>query len=197
MSTPEPGVPYTSGGVDDMTEDIEARNDAAEDAAVVTDEEVEALAIPAAPVVVSKTDAAIVLSTTQNTWADIDAGGTAAARPLDLVIPGVAVGQWVSVNPVMHPTNAATSVQFDIFTIVAGAPVHQFGGATTGVSAWLAQSSVTEKLTAVRSYQLQAGDIENGAVRLRMRSRNLTTTARSLNASAGFEFRLEGRGPFG
>lgn len=33
MSTPLPGVPWTSGGVDDMTAEIDARNDAAEDAA--------------------------------------------------------------------------------------------------------------------------------------------------------------------
>jgi hypothetical protein len=31
MPTPLPGVPWTSGGVDDMTADIEARNDAAEE----------------------------------------------------------------------------------------------------------------------------------------------------------------------
>lgn len=42
MPTPEPGVPYTTGGVDDMTAEIEARNDAAEDAAE-SDTEVAAL----------------------------------------------------------------------------------------------------------------------------------------------------------
>lgn len=42
MPTPEPGVPWTSGGVDDMTSEIEARNDAAEDAAE-SDSEVAAL----------------------------------------------------------------------------------------------------------------------------------------------------------
>jgi hypothetical protein len=150
-----------------------------------------------APVIVSKTDAPLALGVVANTWTDVDPGGTAAARPLDVVIPGLKVGDWVTLAPVLHPTNAATSVQFDAFTIVDGLPVHQFGAAVGGVSAWLAVSAVTTTLTATRSYQIAEGDLDAaGNVRLRLRSRNLSTTPRSLNASAGFEFRLEGRGPF-
>lgn len=44
MPTPLPGVPWTSGGVDDMTADIEARNDAAEaEAGGISEAEVQAL----------------------------------------------------------------------------------------------------------------------------------------------------------
>lgn len=149
-----------------------------------------------APVVVSKNDASLALPTVQGVWTDLDPGGTAAARPLDVVIPNVAAGQWISLYASMHPSNVAQSVQMDVFTVVAGSPVHQFGQSVGGTSTWLLPASTTAAVSGTRSYQLQSDDIENGSVRLRMRARNTGTTARNVLAVSGFEFRMEGRGPF-
>lgn len=149
-----------------------------------------------APVVVSKTDANLALPVVQGVWTDVDPLGTANARPLDVVIPNVEAGQWVSLTPTIHPSNVAQSFQVDAWTIVAGAAVHQMGFGNSGVSAWLLPASSIVPITASRHYQLQPDDIENGAVRLRLKARNTGTTARNIVATVGFEFRLEGRGPF-
>ena len=46
---------------------------------------------------VTKSDADLgILKVTS--WADADTGGSAAARPLDLVVPNVSAGQWVTLS---------------------------------------------------------------------------------------------------
>lgn len=150
-----------------------------------------------APIVVTKSDANLALSQTQNTWADVDPGGSAAARPLDLVIPGVKAGQWVEVEPNFYSGSTSAGIYLDVFAIVGGVPVSQFGLANEGVSGWTLLISTARFITGSRSKKLVSGDIENDSVRLRLRSRNATTISRAIAASAGNSFVLEGRGPFG
>lgn len=148
------------------------------------------------PVRVSKTDANLACGVVANTWHDLDPGGSASARPLDIVIPGVSAGDWVEVSANLYSPNAATAVYLDIFTVVAGAVVNQFGSATTGIVGWLLPSGLAWQASNSGRYQVQSGDIEGGSVRLRIRDRNTSTTARSIGASGGIEFRMDGRGPF-
>lgn len=162
-----------------------------------TSTEFDAAVAAAAPVRVTKADANLVLGIVANTWHDVDANGSAAARPLDVVIPNVEAGQWVEVAANLYSPNAATAVYLDVFTVVAGAPVHQFGSATTGTVGWLLPSGLAWQASNSARYQVQADDIENGSVRLRLRDRNTTTTARSIGSNSGIEFEMAGTGPFG
>lgn len=150
-----------------------------------------------APVRVTKTDANLAFGTVANTWHDTDPNGSASARPLDIVIPNVMAGQWVEVAMNYYSPSAATAVYLDFFTVVAGSPVHQFGSATTGVVGLLIPASLAWQQSASLRYQVASDDIENGAVRLRLRDRNTSTTARSIGSSSGIELVMDGRGPFG
>lgn len=196
MPTPEPGTPFTTGGVDDMTAGIEARNDAAEDAAEY-DSEIGALT----PIQVRKTDANILLAAVSGTWTDVDTTGTAAARTYDLVIPDVTEGQWVRVDLAGFSgasSNGGTAL--DAVTIVAGAKVNHLSGNTTiGMPQWFLVNAVNVWLAGGCSYQVQAGDIDGGSVRIRLQHKNPSGSAtRAISASAASgPLILEGRGPFG
>lgn len=156
-----------------------------------------AAATAAAPVRVTKADANLACGVTANTWHSLDPGGSAAARPLDVVIPNVSAGQWVEVSVNLYSPNAATAVYLDIFTVVAGSFVNQFGTDATGTVGWLIPASLAWQASNTARYQVQAGDIEDGSVRLRIRDKNTTTTARSIGASGGIVFEMAGTGPFG
>lgn len=210
MAAIQSGVPWTTDATDDQTAALAERNEASADAAVFDPsygpdladlraelDDTYAAAASLAPVRVAKSDANLPVTTVAGTWTDLDTGGTAAARPLDVVIPGVKVGQWVEVEPNATSAAATTNVSLDICTIVAGVPVHHFGDpALIGVTAWFCPSGALKHITGAVWYQVQADDIENGSVRLRMRARNSSTTARAINATGGNIFTLVGRGPF-
>lgn len=154
-----------------------------------------------APIVVERTAGALSMGIVANTWHDLDTGGSAASRPLDVVIPGVRAGDWVGIDPDFSSNATAAAAYLDIFTIVAGAPVHRFGGdrspsSVGGNGSWVAAAGTGLNVAATIWYQLDATDIENGAVRLRLRDCNVTTTARTVNAVAAVPFRMAGRGPF-
>lgn len=162
-----------------------------------------AIVVPAqrvglAPVRVVKSDANLTLVANTQAWADVDTGGTAAARPLDVVISGVTAGQWVDLEVNAHLASAAAVCLLDVFTVVSGSPVNQFGSTEIGVSGWVVNASIGVDLVGRMSYQLQAGDIEGGSVRLRLRYKNVhATVARVLDGTGGNRIVLEGRGPFG
>lgn len=144
-------------------------------------------------VTVEKTDAFVTLTQTA-TWADVPFGGTAAARDLDLVLPGVSVGDWVEVTPSLYvPTNAANGAQLDIAVIVAGEMVHRFGTDGAGISTWGVFTGTRSDITGARRYQVQTGDIEDGSIRLRLIYKN--GNGRTIFAGSGYAIRLEGRGP--
>lgn len=142
-----------------------------------------------------------VLANTGAAWADLDAvsaaPGTAAARPMDLVIPNVAAGDWVTVSATGIYNNGGGSGLFTLFTVVAGTPVRAFGDPAAGVAAWAMLSSLYSTIAGSVSLQLQADDIEGGAVRIRPRYyKNTANTKTLFGSTIGYRLRLEGTGPF-
>jgi hypothetical protein len=155
------------------------------------------LPVPVGPpksIIVTKGDASISVVNTSAAWVDSDPGGNAAARPLDLVVPNVRAGDWIEVEPLLLADNTAGFVRLRFATIVAGALVNTVPSGEAPPGCWALLSSVYDKAVGALSYQLQAGDIENGSVRLRLQ--HVSTNTRTLFASTPYTLRLEARGPF-
>lgn len=155
------------------------------------------------PIVVKKTNGDIVLAPSNSVWTDVDSSGTAAVRTLDIVIPNVSAGQWISYHPSFFVTaTGAVGVRFDVATIDAlGAVIHTAGDATWGVTTWFVSASAAANVVDPISMQLQASDIVNGSVRLRLRYLSTgAVVSRTIQAgtTGGFgQIILEGRGPLG
>lgn len=135
-------------------------------------------------------------------WVDVDNTGSAASRTYDLVFPAVKAGQWIQVTPHMVVANGTGGTAFDMWTIVAGSPVHQFGTGAGGVTSWFVATTATEAIGGACSYQVQADDLSNvvngvGSVRCRMRFGRVNTSSTGITVGAGYYFGLEGRGPLG
>lgn len=148
-----------------------------------------------------RTAGALAVGTVANTWHDPDQSGSAAARDLDMVVPGVAIGDWVRVDLDLSSASTAAAVYIDVHTIVAGAAVHRFGGdhsptSVGGSGSTLMLTNVAASLAGSLWYQIVSGDVESGSVRLRVRDCNATTTARSLNGIAAVPYRTVATGPF-
>lgn len=150
-----------------------------------------------APVITQSTADFTITSAGGAAWVDLDTAGSAAARPMDIVIPNAAAGKWVRVEASGLWSNEATAPALDLFTVVAGAPVTQLGDATRGQTNWVALASTYSHIQGSVSYQIVAGDIENGSVRLRPRYRLASGVNKTLFGSTiGYRFRLVGTGPF-
>lgn len=136
------------------------------------------------------------------TWHDLDTAGSAAAKPFDVVIPNVQAGQWICITPGLSSnSSSAAFVGLDCWSIVGGVAINKMGPATVsvngGVPAWKLITSTLSIVCAPTWYQVQAGDIESGSIRMRLRDFNSGTTARSLVAGSGYDLTLTGTGPFG
>lgn len=157
----------------------------------------------AAPVLVRKTDANVSLPNNAGVFTDCDGGGSAASRPMDVVIPNCKVGDWVSIQPRALVAAGSAGLILDAFTVVAGAAVHAVsGGGAFGLGGWFVGAGLTAPVIGVVSYQVQTGDLENvangiGSVRFRLKYVKGTGTAGTINASGGWAWDMEGRGPFG
>lgn len=152
------------------------------------------------PIVVKKNAPSGVIALTQSTvWKDIDPDGTAAARPLDLVIPGVSPGDWVRVTPNFYYSILAgnNGAYVDIFTVVDGVAVNHPGDAEGGIAGWMIEGGLAGRVSGPVSLQVTADDIENDSVRLRLRYKLAAAATRGIWAGLyDVEFRLEGDGPF-
>lgn len=145
----------------------------------------------------------LAVGTTGVQWHDLDPAGSATARPLDVVIPGCSVGQWICIMPDFYTTEvSAAYVNMDMFTIVGGVPINQFGppivAGSGGQSSWRLIQSTFSKAASAAWYQVKAGDIdETGAVRCRLRDYNFNSpTSRLIYGAPGFNLTLVGIGPF-
>lgn len=151
------------------------------------------------PVIVRKSDANLTLAVNA-AYQDVDPSGTASSRDLDIVIPNVAVGQWVDFVMNILVTSSTVACAFDVFTVVSGAVVHKFGSPTSlsgpTPSAWFAEANKSLAAQGSVAYQIQTGDVENGSVRLRVRSLQASGAARVIFSAGGGLFLAEGRGPF-
>lgn len=157
-----------------------------------------------APVPVTKSDANVSLASTGTAnWTDCDAGGSAASRPMDVVIPNCKIGATVSIQLAAFVSAGSAGLPLDAWTIVSGSPVHAVsGGASLGVPSWWVVAGASAAIGATWSYVVQSGDLENvtggyGTVRLRLKYVKSTGTAGTINASSSLPWRMEGRGPFG
>lgn len=148
-----------------------------------------------APVRVMKSDVNVTCNGT-GAFADADSDGSAGARPLDIVIPNVEAGQWVRLEPNFQVSSAASPALFDFATIVAGATVNRVSGAAFGVIGWQAPANIVSMVTGGLSYQVVAGDIENGSVRFRLQQFIANGQNRVIGANGGVVAFLEGWGPF-
>lgn len=145
----------------------------------------------------------LILSTVIGTWADVETAGTAADRPMDLVFPNCKVDQWIEVSAGIWTSAANGVVYLDMWTIVSGVPVNKFGlhyGETDDrASSWLLPANLQMvDVGNARPYQIKAADIQDGSVRVRLRSNCANATAaRQILRNFQSEFLLVGRGPFG
>lgn len=131
------------------------------------------------------------------TWTQIDPdeNGTHDARPMDLVIPDVDPGEWVTLDVSILFDNGAGSVKVDAATIVAGTIVNRVSGANGGVPAWSAWPGDWRHAGGSWSYQVKANDIEDNYVRFRIVY--TCDGTRSVYAGEPWPLSFEGRGPTG
>lgn len=127
------------------------------------------------------------LSLTSTAIADIDTG-------LDLVLPAVA-GDVIEYGISGLLDVAAQEVAFEVFTVVAGAPVNSFGPGLAspklGVSGWYAGTDgAYHDVTGSTSRTLVAGDISAGTVTMRLRYVKASATARTLYANANIPLKV-------
>jgi hypothetical protein len=156
----------------------------------------------ASPVTIQtrRTSGNITLANTSSAFADIDPGGTAASRPLDVVIPGLRVGDhfefrfasaFIGTNNNFFLANAAI--------IKAGAVVRPLVVSPYGYSPLQKAQNVQGDLPPVwfPRNTVQEGDLEaDGTLRIRPRY-SLSSLNRELHASADLPLIFEGRGPLG
>lgn len=131
------------------------------------------------------------LQTSGTAWVDLDNGGSAAARPLDIVIPGLRNGDSVEFGFNSLSFAAANAQYARVATIVSGAVVnaHEALG-------WAALNNTVSAMNGSIILPVVSGDIENGSVRLRIQYQRVTGTAsRSIGVDT-MPTRTWGRGPF-
>lgn len=121
---------------------------------------------------------------------DLDPGGTAAARPTDIVIPGVKAGDTVEYGVSLHSPTAVNAQYLGVAPIVAAAPVR-----VIPPLGWLIPSGAAAFPAGSVMIPLTEADVENGSVRLRIQAFRIAgTAARSLGFTQPMKF--WGRGPF-
>lgn len=207
---------YAPGDVVELDKATDGLRDvvAASYAAVSTDpitraptqehEEMKAIRASLAPFRVNKADAGITL-TGAAAWVDVDPAGTSAARPLDLVIEDVEIGDWVEAYIDAHSVSDPDPFYLDFFPIVNGVPSgnHFWTGmsanANSGPQGWWLAASAAVTMSHAFRYQVRAGDIDaQGNLRLRLRHWGANAVTRILGVTfSGFSTVLEARGPFG
>lgn len=155
--------------------------------------------VPPSMVQTVKSDANIALASSAFTWIDVDLGGNAAARPLDLVLPGVQAGQGVVAGVGLRCTAGSGSELFRFVTIVAGAVVNPFNvAAGLGTTGLQVPASTTTSVAGEQAYRLAAGDISGGAVRIRLQHLNFgaASTITCDTVANGYTLDLRATGPF-
>lgn len=116
------------------------------------------------------------LTLNSTTFADVDPSGTAAARNLDVVL-SAKTGDWVELGLSARTDAGAVTLYLDMASIVSSAPVNYIsGGAGDGIQGWSGVNGQTTPISGNVLYQVQAGDIENGQVRFRLRYRTTAAT---------------------
>lgn len=133
-------------------------------------------------------------------WTDLDPGGTAAARPLDVVLPGMAVGNGFEYRPIFAVASVTGGFLLNLVAIKNGTVARRMfppGTLDFGYIPWNAPSGQGKEINAATPRLfVQEGDLEDdGSLRLRLQYQQ-ATNPRTINADVGWPMWLEGRGPF-
>lgn len=125
------------------------------------------------------------LSLTSTSW-------TAVESSLDLTLSGVAVGDVLeaSVNGFLS-ASATVSIYLDAVTVVSSVVTNYFSSRTgtpagSGTPGWQANpftGNVGDTVSGSAFYAVQAGDISNGSVTVRLAYRATVATGRTLTAN--------------
>ena len=123
-------------------------------------------------------------------------GGTASARPLDVVIPDMQVGDAFVVRPMFSMSSASGGFLLNAAIYVAGSVVRRIFDDTFGYFPWSIPSGVAKDLADWSPKQIvQSGDLEgDGSLRVRFQYIQ-ATAARALNTASTIPAWTEGRGP--
>lgn len=120
------------------------------------------------------------LTLNSTSWANVDTG-------LDLTLNEVQVGDEIVYGIGGLANNEAVFLYFDVATIVSAAPVNYFGTAggasDNGVVGWFCASGAYVGFGGLsHPYTIQAGDLTDGSVTLRLRYRTQTAGNRVVRA---------------
>jgi lysophospholipase L1-like esterase len=124
------------------------------------------------------------LGLTETKWANV------SGEALDIKLTGVKPGQVVEVALSGFSPSVGTGLLLDAVSIVGGAPVNSWAldGTPTeaglGVQGWRCVSSVNASLCGTVQRAVTAADLVNGELTLRLRYKNTSGTARTLDAEA-------------
>jgi hypothetical protein len=121
----------------------------------------------------------------------IDTAGSAAARPSDIVVPDVRVGDWLRASCAILVANTTPiAITFGLTTYTAGTRRNTYATTT-----WAALAGVNSQVSGTHSFQLVESDIEtDGSVRLR--PTYIAAGAREIQTNFFYPFRFEVTGPF-
>lgn len=130
-------------------------------------------------------------------WTDLDPGGSGFARPLDIVLPGMKVGDHFEFR--VANLNLTTGAYFlgTVFVIKGGVAHRNLSSSLYGYSPWSKVNSTAGDLIPVSGprFTVKEGDLESdGSIRLRFRYQ-LTTGTRNVTAVPDVPVIFEGRGP--
>ncbi len=146
------------------------------------------------PIQVTRTAGAITTAVSA-VWVDTDTGGTAAARPLDIVIPNMATGDAFDFRLFISASSVTGATLMNLAVVVAGATQRRCFDETFGYLPWSIATGVAKDVfTATPRLTVLAGDIENGALRLRLQHIQ-ASNARNIGGSSSVPIWMEGRGP--
>lgn len=166
-------------------------------AAVAATENIYANTAAVTPVQVQRTSGAITASVTAQ-WTDLDPGGTAAARPLDIVLPNMSEGDFFDFRPIFSIATANGGWLLNLVVVVNGAVVRRCfppGGFDFGFIPWAAVANTAKDINMpTPRLSVQAGDLENGSLRLRLQYTQ-GSVSRTVQADTTSPLWLEGRGP--
>lgn len=123
-------------------------------------------------------------------WTNLDTG-------LDIVLAAQA-GDVIEVGVNYQAENEASTFRLDVATIVSGAVVNYFGGATDpgsnyGVSGWTAPGGTPSSISGSVMRTLASGDISNGQVTLRLRYRTDSAANKTIHAQSARPFQFSAK----
>lgn len=135
--------------------------------------------------------------TTSAEWKDLDPTGTVLTRDLDLVIPGLVVGDGFTCRPTFSVNTGTGIFELNVAVIVGGAVQRRLFPDAFGHQPWSALANVQRHVEAETPRMVvEEGDLENGSLRLRLQY-TVSSSTRVVGSEPAFPLWFEGRAPLG